>query len=167
MPLTFCGIKIYKQMIILIVLLFGYRSFINIWRNFKMSLPSNSRDLIKVDAKKSNLPIKFNPNEINQALQLVDKDLFLKNREDVKKYLPDILGRVLARIWIDKTFKEDFKSNPSNVLNENGVFLPDDMILEFQKPNSDRPKIIVYEKKPNSNFKIRVVQLQLVMLAGR
>ena len=75
-----------------------------------MSLPSNSRDLIKVDEKKSNLPIKFNPNEINQALQLVDKDLFLKNREDVKKYLPDILGRVLARIWIDKTFKEDFKS---------------------------------------------------------
>ena len=132
-----------------------------------MSLPSNSRDLIKVDEKKSNLPIKFDPNEINQALQLVDKNLFLKNREDVKKYLPDILGRVLARIWIDKTFKEDFKSNPNNVLNENGVFLPDDMILEFQKPNSDRPKIIVYEKKPNSNFKIRVVQLQLVMLAGR
>ena len=132
-----------------------------------MSLPSNSRDLIKVDEKKSNLPIKFKPNDINQALQLVDKDLFLKNREDVKKYLPDILGRVLARIWIDKTFKEDFKSNPSSVLNENGVFLPDDMILEFQKPNSDRPKIIVYEKKPNSNFKIRIVQLQLVMLAGR
>ena len=132
-----------------------------------MSLPSNSRDLIKVDEKKSNLPIKFDPNEINQALQLVDKNLFLKNREDVKKYLPDILGRVLARIWIDKTFKEDFKSNPSSVLNENGVFLPDDMILEFQKPNSDRPKIIVYEKKPNSNFKIRIVQLQLVMLAGR
>ena len=132
-----------------------------------MSLPSNSRDLIKVDEKKSNLPIKFDPNEINQALQLVDKNLFLKNREDVKKYLPDILGRVLARIWIDKTFKEDFKSNPSSVLNENGVFLPDDMILEFQKPNSDRPKIIVYEKPPNSNSKIRVVQLQLVMLAGR
>ena len=132
-----------------------------------MSLPSNSRDLIKVDEKKSNLPIKFSPNEINQALQLVDKDLFLKNREDVKKYLPDILGRVLARIWIDKSFKEEFKSNPNNVLNENGVFLPDDMILEFQKPNSDRPKIIVYEKKPNSNFKIRVVQLQLVMIAGR
>merc|ERR1711998_588840 len=113
----------------------------------KMSLPSNSRDLIKVDEKKSNLPIKFSPNEINQALKLVDKDLFLKNREDVKKYLPDILGRVLARIWIDKSFKEEFKSNPNNVLNENGVFLPDDMILEFQKPNSDRPKIIVYEKK--------------------
>ena len=99
--------------------------------------------------------------------KLVEEDLKLHTRQQVKDQLPDILGRVLARIWIDKTFKEDFKSNPNDVLNENGVFLPEDMILEFQKPNSDRPKIIVYEKKQNSNFKVRVVQLQLVMLAGR
>jgi hypothetical protein len=132
-----------------------------------MSVPSKSTDLVRFNEKKSKLPIKLNPNEVNQALELVDKDLILKNREQVKKYLPDILGRVLARIWIDKTFKEKFKSNPRQVLNDNGVFLPDDMILEFQKPNSDRPKIIVYEKKQNSNFKVRVVQLQLVMLAGR
>ncbi len=132
-----------------------------------MSIPSKSTDLVKFNNKKSNLPIKFDQNEVKQALELVDKDLILKNREDVKKYLPDILGRVLARIWIDRSFKDSFKSNPKEVLNENGVFLPDDMILEFQKPNSDRPKIIVYEKKEKSNFKVRVVQLQLVMLAGR
>ena len=132
-----------------------------------MNMSSKSTDLIKFSDKKNKLPIKFNPNDVNQALELVDKNLILKNREEVKKYLPDILGRVLARIWIDKSFKESFKSNPRQVLNDNGVFLPDDMILEFQKPNSDRPKIIVYEKKQNSNFKIRVVQLQLVMLAGR
>ena len=132
-----------------------------------MSIPSKSTDLVKFNNKKSNLPIKFDQNEVKQALELVDKDLILKNRQDVKKYLPDILGRVLARIWIDKSFKDSFKSNPKEVLNDNGVFLPDDMILEFQKPNSDRPKIIVYEKKEKSNFKVRVVQLQLVMLAGR
>ena len=131
-----------------------------------MKLPQ-STELIKIDDKVSNLPVKFNSKEINNALKLVDKDLYLQNREDVKKFLPDILGRVLARIWIDTNFKENFKSNPESVLSENGVFLPDDMILEFQKPNSDRPKIIVYEKKVDSNFKVRVVQLQLVMLAGR
>ena len=132
-----------------------------------MSIPSKSTDLVKFNNKKSNLPIKFDQNEVKQALELVDKDLILKNREDVKKYLPDILGRVLARIWIDKSFKDSFKSNPKEVLNDNGVFLPDDMILELQKPNSDRPKIIVYEKKEKSNFKVRVVQLRLVMVAGR
>ena len=128
---------------------------------------SKSTDLIKYDKDKSKLPIKFNPNALNQALELVDKDLILKNRKEVKKYLPDILGRVLARIWIDQSFKESFKLDPKQVLNDNGVYLPEEMILEFQKPNSDRPKIIVYEKKQNSNFKVRVVQLQLVMLAGR
>ena len=132
-----------------------------------MSIPSKSTDLVKFNKKKSNLPIKFDQNDAKQALELVDKDLILKNRQDVKKYLPDILGRVLARIWIDKSFKDSFKANPKEVLKVNGVYLPDDMILEFQKPNSDRPKIIVYEKKEKSNFKVRVVQLQLVMLAGR
>jgi hypothetical protein len=128
---------------------------------------SKSTELIKIDEKTSKLPVKFNSKEINNALKLVDKDLYLQNREDVKKFLPDILGRVLARIWIDTNFKENFKSDPEAVLCENGVFLPDDMILEFQKPNSDRPKIIVYEKKADSKFKVRVVQLQLVMIAGR
>ena len=128
---------------------------------------SKSTELIKIDEQTSKLPVKFNSKEINNALKLVDKDLYLQNREDVKKFLPDILGRVLARIWIDTNFKENFKSDPESVLSENGVFLPDDMILEFQKPNSDRPKIIVYEKKANSKFKVRVVQLQLVMIAGR
>ena len=128
---------------------------------------SKSTELIKIDGQTSKLPVKFNSKEINNALKLVDKDLHLQNREDVKKFLPDILGRVLARIWIDTNFKENFKSDPESVLSENGVFLPDDMMLEFQKPNSDRPKIIVYEKKADSKFKVRVVQLQLVMIAGR
>ena len=128
---------------------------------------TKSTDLIKYDKDKSKLPIKFDPNAFNQALELVDKDLILKNRKEVKKYLPDILGRVLARIWIDQSFKESFKLDPKQVLNDNGVYLPEEMILEFQKPNSDRPKIIVYEKNQKSNFKVRVVQLQLVMLAGR
>ena len=124
--------------------------------------------------KQQNLPVKAKPTDVitvNQekatSLDITQKLHHLKNRSEVRKFLPDILGRVLARIWIDKSFKDNFKSNPKEVLNENGVFLPDDMILEFQKPNSDRPKIIVYEKKEKSNFKVRVVQLQLVMLAGR
>ncbi|MDG1466860.1 MAG: hypothetical protein P8R05_06565 [Alphaproteobacteria bacterium] len=48
-----------------------------------MRSSSKSTDLVKVDEKKSNLPIKLNPNEIKHALELVDKDLFLKNRDDV------------------------------------------------------------------------------------
>ena len=46
-------------------------------------------------------------------------------------------------------------------------FLPEEMTLEFQKPNSDRPRIVVYEKKKRNKFKLRVLHLQLVMIAGR
>ena len=100
------------------------------------------------------------------TVKLVDDKTILEDKEDVRLKLPDILGRVLARIWIDKSFKNSFKSNPKEVLNDNGVFLPDDMILEFQKPNSDRPRIVVYEQKLGSKFKLRVLYLQLVMMAG-
>ena len=128
------------------------------------SIPK-SRELTVSPQKKSNLPVKFEKD--NKVLDLVDKEIFLQNRQEVKKYLPEILGRVLARVWIDSDFKKDFKQNPIDTLNQHGVFLPDEMVLEFQKPDTKRPKIIVYEKKGNSNFKVRVVQLQLIMMAGR
>ena len=128
------------------------------------SIPK-SRELTVSPQKKSNLPVKFEKD--NKVLDLVDKEIFLENRQEVKKYLPEILGRVLARVWIDSDFKKDFKQNPIDTLNQHGVFLPDEMVLEFQKPDTKRPKIIVYEKKGNSNFKVRVVQLQLIMMAGR
>ena len=79
----------------------------------------------------------------------------------------DVLGRVLARIWIDAEFRDAFKTHPQKTLEFHGIFLPEEMTLEFQKPNSDRPRIVVYEQRPNSRFKLRVLYLQLVMMAGR
>jgi hypothetical protein len=129
-----------------------------------MSSTSKSKELIVSNKAKEKLPVKYKENSI---LDLVEKEIFLENRNEVKKYLPEILGRVLARTWIDESFKEIFKKDPLKTLSENGVFLPEEMFLEFQKPDTKRPKIVVYEKKGNSNFKVRVVQLQLIMMAGR
>ena len=64
-------------------------------------------------------------------------------------------------------FKEQFHEDPQKTLEFNGVYLPEDMSIEFQKPNSDRPRIVVYEQRPKSKFKLRVLYLQLVMMAGR
>ena len=129
-----------------------------------MSSLSKSKELIVSTKEKEKLPVKYNENSI---LSLVDNEIFLENRSEVKKFLPEILGRVLARTWIDENFKEIFKKDPLKTLSENGVFLPEDMFLEFQKPDTKRPKIVVYERKGKSNFKVRVVQLQLIMMAGR
>ena len=124
--------------------------------------------------KQSNLPVKAKNNEVIKVSQdkispfdSTQKLHHLKNRSEVRKFLPDILGRVLARTWIDAEFKEQFHDDPQKTLEFNGVYLPEDMSIEFQKPNSDRPRIVVYEQRPNSKFRLRVLYLQLVMMAGR
>ena len=124
--------------------------------------------------KQQNLPAKTKQNEVitvnqekTKTLDITNKLHHLKNRSEVRKFLPDILGRVLARIWIDSKFKEEFERDPQKTLEFNGVYLPEDMSIEFQKPNSDRPRIVVYEQRPNSKFRLRVLYLQLIMMAGR
>ena len=129
-----------------------------------MTTISKSKELVVSTKEKEKLPVKYDNSSI---LDLVDNEIFLENRNEVKKYLPEILGRVLARTWIDENFKETFKKDPLKTLSDNGVFLPEEMFLEFQKPDTKRPKIVVYERKGKSNFKVRVVQLQLIMMAGR
>ena len=99
--------------------------------------------------------------------RLVEEDLQLLDRNDVRDRLPDIIAQVLARVWIDPSFRFDFTSDPIATLQKNGVFLPDTMSIEFSVSSSERPKVIVYEKEPDSKFKLRVFYLQLIMIAGR
>lgn len=98
---------------------------------------------------------------------LVSEHVRFQGREDVRDRLPDILGKALAMIWIDREFADMFARDPQAVLEAEGIFLPENMAIEFQKPGTDRPRIVVYETRPNSNFKLRVLYLQLVMMAGR
>ena len=100
-------------------------------------------------------------------LEIVNRPLQIHNREEVRQYLPDILGRVLARVWIDKEFHDQFSNSPQDTLEEHGVFLPDNMSIEYQRGNTDRPRIVVYERPFGSRFKLRIFYLQLVMMAGR
>lgn len=126
----------------------------------------NSKALVPI---KKVLPPAVNEKSKNliKPLQLVSESLRLDSREEVRNLLPDILGKVLARVWLDSTFHNDFSRDPQKTLERNGVFLPENMSLEFQKQNTDRPRIVVFEQKPGSKFKLRVFYLQLVMMAGR
>ncbi len=130
---------------------------------FGKKLPAKSK---KADAKSTDDKARSRRGN-SSALNLVDSETFMINREQVKKLLPDILGKVLARIWIDKDFLEEFSNDPEQTLANNGVHLPEIMSIEFQKSQSDRPRIVVYEQQPGSKFKMRVLYLQLIMMAGR
>ena len=120
-----------------------------------------------VPVKKLSPPALIEKNRDLAPLDLVNGNLSLSSREEVKKLLPDIIGKALARIWIDSDFRKEFSLDPQSTLEKNGVHLPETMVVEFQKPNSDRPRIVVYERRPGSKFKVRVFYLQLVMMAGR
>lgn len=128
-------------------------------------MSDSSRALVPVEKKLPSL--RRNKRKKSDAFALVEKDVFLRDRAMVRRYLPDILGKVLARIWIDVDFHNLFSDDPQGTLENNGVHLPENMFLEFQKPDADRPRIVVYEQKPNSKYKVRVFYLQLVMMAGK
>ena len=125
----------------------------------------NSKALVPI--KKVLPPALKEKKDGSRLFDLVNGNLRLESREDVRNLLPDILGKVLARVWLDSNFHREFSQDPQKTLENNGVFLPENMSLEFQKQNTDRPRIVVFEQKPDSRFKLRVFYLQLVMMAGR
>ena len=118
--------------------------------------------LVPVQPKK--LPVK---RATGPRYALVSDHVTFTSRADVRERLPDILGKALALIWIDKEFADVFARDPQGTLEREGVILPENTSIEFQKPGTDRPRIVVYERRPNSNFKLRILYLQLVMMAGR
>ena len=95
------------------------------------------------------------------------EDVVLLDRHQVRKQLPDIMGSVLARIWIDPDFHAEFMKDPRDALKANGVLLPNTIHIEFSVSHGERPKVVVYEQQQNSRFKLRLFYLQLIMLAGR
>ena len=130
-----------------------------------MMSEKNSKALVPI--KKVLPPAVRRAKETTKPFELVNGNLQLQSREEVRDMLPDILGKVLARVWLDPSFHTEFSRDPKRTLEINGVFLPDNMSIEFQKQNTDRPRIVVFEQKPGSKFKLRVFYLQLVMMAGR
>lgn len=101
------------------------------------------------------------------AFDLVRTETHLKNRAQVERYLPDILGRALARIWIDPLFRDRFAAEPVATLAAYGVFLPDTISIVFETEGTARPRVVVYEQRGPLAPKRRMLYLQLVMMAGK
>ena len=125
---------------------------------------SDSRSLVPVPSRA--VSVKTGKQDLIPTSLNMENRRF-ETREDVRNFLPDILGKTLARIWIDPEFHNNFASNPLKALAENGVMLPENIVVEFQKQDSQRPRVVVFEQKPGSKFKLRIFYLQLVMMAGR
>ena len=62
----------------------------------------NSKALVPI--KKDLPPAIKRVQDVTKPFELVNGSLKLQSREDVRNLLPDILGKVLARVWLSKSF---------------------------------------------------------------
>lgn len=97
---------------------------------------------------------------------LVQKMTRLMSLTEIERHLPNILGRALARGWIDKNFQSAFMEDPKAMLSTYDVHLPDAIAIEVETEPGKRPRIVVYERTV-AGTKRRLLYLQLVMMAGR
>ena len=87
----------------------------------------NSKALVPI---KKVLPPAIKRNrEVTKPFELVNGNLKLQSRADVRSLLPDILCKVLARVWLDSSFHSEFSQDPQKTLESNGVFLPENMSI--------------------------------------
>ncbi|MCG7492796.1 hypothetical protein [Thalassobius sp. Cn5-15] len=104
--------------------------------------------------------------DTHQDFQLVRQETHLSNVSQVERFLPDILGRALARCWIDKGFRQEFYLAPKDTLSDYHVHLPEDILVSVETDPGERSKVVVYEQVRGALPK-RLMYLQLVMMAGR
>lgn len=100
------------------------------------------------------------------GFRLVAAPVDLRNGEMVERFLPDILGRALARGWVDAEFRGRLVEDPKTLLLDHGVHLPGSIWIETQTGPNQRPMIVVHERQPDGRLR-RLLYLQLVMLAGK
>ena len=99
-------------------------------------------------------------------LGLVRHETRLSDSAGVERFLPDILGRALARGWIDPEFRTAFLADPKALLETYGVFLPRSIFIRVEADPSSRERLVVYEMRPGQTPR-RLLYLQLVMRAGK
>lgn len=89
------------------------------------------------------------------------------DKADVKDRIMDYLGAVLSRCWFDKELLRGLEHNPHRALRRIGVLLPDDLDLKLERPDLQRPRLVLYEWNKERTFKKRICYLQMIMLAGK
>jgi hypothetical protein len=107
------------------------------------------------------------PRRTGQDFDLVQHETVLTSRSQIERVLPDILGRALARIWIDPAFRDRFAADPKATLADYGVHLPEQIDIDFVTEGALRPQIVVHEYMQRGGLRRRLLYLQLVMMAGR
>lgn len=102
----------------------------------------------------------------SEEFSLVRHATTLQDIARVERHLPEILGRALARSWIDPHFAADLLADPKGLLARYEVFLPANVVIQVEANPDQRQRIVVYDRGAGGALR-RLMYLQLVMMAGR
>ena len=75
----------------------------------------NTKNTSLVPVRKK-LPAVRKDGAVTSAFSLYEGERHFTDREDVRQHLPDILGKALARTWIDNEFHKAFDHDPIGTL---------------------------------------------------
>lgn len=101
-----------------------------------------------------------------ERFALVQRATTLQDIARVERHLPEILGRALARSWIDREFSAALMVDPKGLLARYNVFLPASVRIEVETSATQRQRIVVYQTQQDGESR-RLMYLQLVMMAGK
>ncbi|REC58345.1 hypothetical protein DRV84_01900 [Rhodosalinus sediminis] len=140
----------------------GWRKVQGLWRDLtaRRGAPRRPR------AAAAPAPSRGDAEGGGDRLQLAQTAIRMADRDAVERHLPDILGRALARSWIDADFRARFTSDPVGTLAAYGIGLPPEIGIETGITETQRPRLIVYERARLGRRR-RLLAVQLVLTAGR
>ena len=123
---------------------------------------SSSTSLVIIETQDDEIP-----GAILVAVRTLVPAQVLSNEAEVRKELPQVIGKLLALCWINNELASYFLSNTKNFLDKIKIELPDSIIIEVKKEIKAKPSITVFQIAEGSKFKQRLFKLSLKLIANR
>ncbi len=107
------------------------------------------------------------PKNIIEAVKTLIPAQILINEAEVRRELPQVLGKLLALCWINQELAGFFLSDTRIFLEKIQISLPENIVIEVKKEVRAKPSITVFQIEEGRKYKQRLFKLSLKLIANR
>ena len=107
------------------------------------------------------------PKNIIEAVKTLIPAQILTNEAEVRRELPQVLGKLLALCWINQELAGFFLSDTRIFLEKIQISLPENIVIEVKKEVRAKPSITVFQIEEGRKYKQRLFKLSLKLIANR
>lgn len=107
------------------------------------------------------------PKDIIEAVKTLIPAQILTNEAEVRRELPQVLGKLLALCWINQELAGFFLSDTRIFLEKIQISLPENIVIEVKKEVRAKPSITVFQIEEGRKYKQRLFKLSLKLIANR